>query len=125
MNCIYTDEFLISEVKRFVKEKGRVPSSHEMCRINGYPSYSTYIKHFGSWNNILLKCGLNMHTKNKGTRKFILKKRNACPNCKSVAIVYRKRVKNYICNYCSNIFDKPIIIELLHNKMGQCIEHLV
>ncbi|WP_048127584.1 homing endonuclease associated repeat-containing protein [Methanosarcina lacustris] len=43
--------FLISEMKRFKEENGRLPQAKDMCAFDGYPNYKKYIKEFGSWNN--------------------------------------------------------------------------
>lgn len=32
----------------------------------------------------------------------------ACPNCDSPSIVFRKRTKDYRCDYCHGIFEKPV-----------------
>jgi len=49
----YTDEFLISELQRFYSENDRIPTSLEMNKKNGYPSYVTYFNHFKTWNKAL------------------------------------------------------------------------
>ena len=54
MSIKYTEEFLISELHRFVSENGRIPKSIDMKGKFGYPSYASYISHFGSWNNALM-----------------------------------------------------------------------
>lgn len=53
MSKAYTDEFLISELHRFVREKGKVPKYGEMSPRNGYPSIGAYRSHFGTHNNAL------------------------------------------------------------------------
>lgn len=57
----YNDDFLISELKRFVEENGKIPSYNDMCSKNGYPSSIVYAKHFGSWNNALKLVGFETY----------------------------------------------------------------
>jgi len=54
----YTNEFLLSELHRFVVEFNKVPFIDEMCPRNGYPSSASFIRRFGSWNNALIAAGL-------------------------------------------------------------------
>ena len=53
MSKIYTDKFLISELQRFYRENDEAPTQLDMQGKFGYPSFITYISHFGSWNNAL------------------------------------------------------------------------
>lgn len=53
MSKKYTDEFLISELQRFHRENGRVPTSRDMTPKSGYPTFGTYQYYFGAWNNAL------------------------------------------------------------------------
>lgn len=46
-----TREFLIAEFLRFQKENDRIPIHTDMFASKGYPSYKTYVKEFGSWQN--------------------------------------------------------------------------
>jgi len=55
MSIKYKKEFLISELQRFKNENNRIPKTIDMQGKFGYPSYVTYIEHFGSWNNVLMK----------------------------------------------------------------------
>ncbi|MFW6173754.1 MAG: homing endonuclease associated repeat-containing protein [Elusimicrobiota bacterium] len=64
MNEKYTKEFLISELNRFVKNTNRLPTRRDMCNSNGYPSFDSYKRHFGSWNNALKIIGI---TRPKGS----------------------------------------------------------
>ena len=61
MGIRYSDEFLISELHRFVKENGRVSTASEMKNKNGYISYQTYVNHFGTWNNALIEAGFELN----------------------------------------------------------------
>lgn len=57
----YTDEELLNELRFFKKEEGRIPTSRKDFNNNpGYPSFGTYIGHFGSWSNALKKAGLDI-----------------------------------------------------------------
>lgn len=68
----YTDEFLISEMKRFVDENGRNPTHDDFMNNPSYPSAPTYVTHFGSWNNSLEKCGLNTNRCYNRDPEFLL-----------------------------------------------------
>ena len=57
----YTKEFLISELQRFELENNRSPRMMDMQIKFGYPSSSSYVRQFGSWNNALLKCNLEIN----------------------------------------------------------------
>ena len=61
MSKKYTKEFLISELHRFVKENGRIPTKLNMQKKFRYPSMSAYYTHFGSWNNALKEAGLELN----------------------------------------------------------------
>lgn len=47
----HTDEFLISELHRFVNEFGFVPTAISIGVMKDYPSAQAYKSHFGTWNN--------------------------------------------------------------------------
>lgn len=49
----YSDEFLIAEINRFVKENNRSPTMGDFGKKTGYPHTDTYITRFGSWNDSL------------------------------------------------------------------------
>jgi hypothetical protein len=59
----YADEELLNELRRFEKEHGRPPTEEDFRnnpKYRGYPNPSTYIRHFGSWFNALIKAELNI-----------------------------------------------------------------
>lgn len=58
----YTDEELISELHRFYDENDKVPTQLDMTTKNGYPSYGTYVGHFGTFNNVLRLVGFEVNT---------------------------------------------------------------
>lgn len=51
MKRTYTDEELISELHRFHRENGRVPTQLDMQPKFGYPSFGAYQSHFRTFNN--------------------------------------------------------------------------
>jgi len=59
----YNDEFLISELQRFVKENGRVPTTRDMTSKSGYPSHSAYVNHFKVFNAALEIARLKINKK--------------------------------------------------------------
>ena len=60
---ILDEQFLISELQRFVSENNRNPRQIDMFKKNGYPSMNRYLKYFGSWNNALMEAGLEIEKK--------------------------------------------------------------
>ena len=61
---VYTEQFLISELQRFVRENNRNPRRIDMQGKFRYPNYDTYTSRFGSWNNALIKAGLELNQLN-------------------------------------------------------------
>lgn len=61
-NKIYTDDELLNYMKEFYEENGRIPVKNDFVNNPGYPGFSTYQKHFGSWNNALKLVGLDVDT---------------------------------------------------------------
>ncbi|MCD4677716.1 MAG: hypothetical protein K8S18_17220 [Desulfobacula sp.] len=57
----YTDDELIELLQKSAKELGKTPSSTDMRKANGYSIIYHYIKHFGSWNNSLIKAGFEIN----------------------------------------------------------------
>lgn len=64
-----TEEFYISEIHRFIKEFGKVPTYLEMDKARGYPSGSAYSKNIG-WNNALKKANVRIHRGGNGVEKY-------------------------------------------------------
>ncbi|MFA7030583.1 MAG: hypothetical protein WC179_09930 [Candidatus Cloacimonadaceae bacterium] len=71
-NRKYTNEFLISELHRFKKEFGRVPTQKDMCSKNGYISSTTYANYFGNWNAALIAAGMGVNNYIGYTREFLI-----------------------------------------------------
>lgn len=57
------DDFLLNELKRFVKEFNKVPVQSDFENLKNYPSRKTFANHFGSFNNALKLAGLEPTTK--------------------------------------------------------------
>ena len=57
----YSDEFLILELHRFVNQNDRVPTFKDMQGKFGYPSNSSYVRQFGTWNKALEAAGLELN----------------------------------------------------------------
>jgi hypothetical protein len=55
----YTDEELLNELIRFEKEYGRSPTEADFRNNPEYPSYVTFQRRFGSWDNALKMAGLD------------------------------------------------------------------
>lgn len=56
-NGKYKEEFLISEIHRFVKEFNRIPTSRDFENLPGYPTRKTFTNHFGNFNNAIKLAG--------------------------------------------------------------------
>lgn len=67
----YTDEELLERLKIFEREVGRPPKVEDFKNDPKYPSLSTYIRRFGSWNSALQVAGL--HTITGGSNKYTAK----------------------------------------------------
>jgi len=54
-------ELLLGLLRHFEKIEGRVPEQLDFSNNPKYPSYSTYIRMFGTWNNALKMAGLQVN----------------------------------------------------------------
>jgi Homing endonuclease associated repeat len=70
----YSDEFLLSELKRYYEEYNKVPTCADFVQNDNYPHYKVYIKRFGSWNNALKRVGLELNAEFNITKHEIIKK---------------------------------------------------
>lgn len=69
-----SNEFLISELKRFYNTYNKVPTSIDMDKTSGYPNHQTYADHFGSWNNALQEAGMSINLQfNNYTKEDMIK----------------------------------------------------
>jgi len=78
-NMRYSNEFLISELQRFVEENERPPTKREFDTANGYPSLSVYKKRFGSWGAALVAAGITgtqTYLTSDGVRRLKVNQRN-------------------------------------------------
>lgn len=60
----YTDEFLLSELKRYFEEFGEVPTAKKLNKNSNYPGANTYRKRFGSIKESLNLIGLKSNKEN-------------------------------------------------------------
>jgi len=67
----FTDQELIDEIHRFIKENNRIPKCSDMKRYNGYPNFSVYFDHFGTWSNVLKISGAKEFNDNAIKTKLI------------------------------------------------------
>lgn len=56
----YTDDELLSVIREFYKEQGKVPTQDDFKHNKKYPNYGTYYARFGSWINSLKLAGLEI-----------------------------------------------------------------
>src|SRR3990167_1080369 len=59
---------LLEYLKKFEREEGRPPKAEDFRNNPKYPGLTTYIRHFGSWNNALKMAGLQ--AKKGGTKVY-------------------------------------------------------
>lgn len=84
---IYTDEELLSAITSFYIEYDRVPNNRDFISNPEYPSYTTIVNRFGSWNNAITKAGLATNT---GCYGVVTKGLDG--------INYRSAAEAYFCN---------------------------
>ena len=120
----YTDEFLLNEIKRAYINLGRIPMCNDFTIKKGYPSYSTYIRYFGSFNNALIIAGLpvNRSSHDETTTCSICRSNKSSTNwCRDVN-------KNIICSNCyrsDRNFVKGILKLTTPLAIGVITEHIV
>jgi hypothetical protein len=68
----YSDQFLLSELKRYYKENNKTPTCSDFEKNNNYPSPKVYLKRFGSWNAALEKAGLELNLIKKYDKEKIM-----------------------------------------------------
>lgn len=91
----YTDEDLINELHRFVKENNRTPTQNDLSKDKTYPGYKTYKKYFGSWNNALVVASLPINRLSKLTGEEV------CEKCGVVGVKqYRYKNGQRLCGLC-------------------------
>ena len=61
----YTKEQLIFFLKKLAKETKKTPTISDINKNKKYPSSSTYMSRFGSWNNALKKADLKLNSQKK------------------------------------------------------------
>lgn len=66
----YTDEELLNYLEVFHKENGRVPIAKDFLNNPDYPTFVTYQKRFGSWNEALKLAGLDNRPKGSNSKKY-------------------------------------------------------
>lgn len=59
---LYTDEELLDFLMLFYKENERAPTEEDFSNHPEYPNFSTYVKHFGSWEKAKKLVGLDTET---------------------------------------------------------------
>ena len=92
----YNEDELINKLYEFVETYGRVPVRRDM-RLEGYPSHTTYVNYFGSWNNALKVAGLSI---NKQSRN--LTGTELCAMCDSPTTSNWYKIDDiYICSKCA------------------------
>lgn len=101
---VYTKEFLISELQRFVRENNRSPRAIDIQSKSGYPSYVSYINYFVSWNNALLSAGLKVNQKH---HMGILDGTETCDNCEKLKSGNQNWYYNNEQRLCKSCYYNP------------------
>lgn len=61
----WSESKIIKSIQDFYSANGRIPQHREFDKANAtYPSRSTIVKYFGSWNNAIKAAGFNPNTQN-------------------------------------------------------------
>ncbi len=68
----YTKIQILEHIKRFYNENGRIPTSNDFKKKNGYPSRGTVEKYLGSWNNAIKEAGFGVNRMNNLTDEELL-----------------------------------------------------
>lgn len=61
----YTNDSLLNYLKLFYEKNGKIPKASDFLHNPTYPSFFTYQKRFGSWNNGLILAKLGIRDKDK------------------------------------------------------------
>ncbi|MNH66526.1 hypothetical protein D3C73_185590 [compost metagenome] len=69
---IYSDDFLISELRRYYIEYGTSPTEQGFRSNSNYPSTKPYIKRFESWNKSLEVAGLDINCYMTHSKEMIM-----------------------------------------------------
>ncbi|MGZ7135888.1 MAG: homing endonuclease associated repeat-containing protein [Methanobacterium sp.] len=69
---VYSDEFLLNELKRFFNEFGRSPVNEDFSSNPNYPSPKVYWKRFGKWNEALKLAGLPINTYMTHSKEMVM-----------------------------------------------------
>jgi len=117
MKIKYTDDELINDLHRFVKENGRSPRRDDMKYSNGYITCAKYINAFGSWSNAL-------DIANIGAYRHIYNGTELCDICKSDSTdhwryIDKQRVckKCYTKNFKSNPKKDKLSLEVVSSEL--------
>ena len=68
----YTEEFLLSELRRFYEENGRSPTAPDMRIKKSFPPATAYYKYFGSFTNALICANLKVNHLTGYTNKQLI-----------------------------------------------------
>lgn len=70
----YTERELIEKMQRWAEEHRRPPRKTDFTNNPKYPSFATYQRVFGSWNNALIESGLEVGVIKGNTRQVMIEK---------------------------------------------------
>ncbi|AZJ24227.1 hypothetical protein CT694_32465 (plasmid) [Bacillus wiedmannii bv. thuringiensis] len=62
---MYTRRILLSWLKKWAHSYQKLPTPKEILKDSNMPALSTYIRHFGSWNDSLRQAGFQPRKKDK------------------------------------------------------------
>lgn len=99
-NKTYEKEFLILEIKRFIKTYGFVPSTNVFKATEGYPSTKAYKRYWGSFSNCIIELGLEpicCQVKNAFSKRVISNDKHICfsqEECMIDNYLYERQVEH-------------------------------
>lgn len=68
----YTKEQLLFYLQKFAKILKKTPKIVDMNKSKKFPSGSTYMARFGSWNKALMQANLNVNLKKQFSKKDLI-----------------------------------------------------
>lgn len=98
----YTDDFLLSELRRYYNEYNKVPSYDDLkYKHKNYPTVKPYMTRFGSWNEALNKADLQSHEAKLCENRLV----NHCKECGEVIKTTKAVMQVFCSKSCAVTFN--------------------
>lgn len=68
-----TDDELLEYLRKFYEENGRIPMKRDFINNSRYPCFTSYVNHFGSWNNAIEMAELEKENMNDELLEYLRK----------------------------------------------------